>query len=62
MSNEVYAAKHVRSDPVAMRKEAAILHHLRNEPAIVAFFGLYEGPNQGRVRRKKSQLFWTKPM
>jgi serine/threonine protein kinase len=45
VSGDVFTAKHVRTDLESVRREAAILHKVRNEPAIIAFYGLYEAPN-----------------
>ncbi len=44
-NGEVFTAKHVRTDLESVRREASILHKVRNEPAVIAFYGLYESPN-----------------
>ena len=49
LSKDVYAAKHVKNNRVAMKKEAEILYKLRNESAIVSFFGIYEAPSQSII-------------
>ncbi|TRY68611.1 hypothetical protein TCAL_03224 [Tigriopus californicus] len=49
VSGEVYSSKHLRDSFPTMRKEASILHQLRNEDAIIAFHGLYEGPHESVI-------------
>ena len=49
MTSDVFSAKHLRNNQESMRKEATMLHKLRNEPTIIAFFGLYEAPNQSVI-------------
>ena len=33
----------------AMRREASVLHQVRNDPNVVSFFGLYESPPRTSV-------------
>ena len=45
VTGEVFTAKHVRTDLHSVRREAAILHKVRNEPSVIAFYALYVAPS-----------------
>ncbi len=48
-TGEVYTAKHAKNSLDSMREEASLLHQVRNEPHVVAFFGLYESPKHSVI-------------
>ncbi len=49
MTGEVFTSKHLRGAHKIMAREAAVMHRLRNDPNVVAFLGLYEGPNHSVI-------------
>ncbi len=48
-SGEVYTAKHAKNSTDSMRAEASVLHQVRNDPHVVAFYGLYESPRHSVI-------------
>ena len=44
VTGEVWTAKHTRAEPRFVRREAAILYKVRNEPTLLGFYALYSSP------------------
>ena len=49
VTGEVWTAKHMRADPRSVRREAAILYKVRNEPTIIALYALYTSPKSSVI-------------
>ena len=49
VTGEVFTAKHVRADQHSARREAAILHRVRNEPTVIGLYALFAAPRSSVI-------------
>ena len=49
VTGEVWTAKHTRAEQRSVRREAAILYKVRNEPTLLGFYALYSSPKSSVI-------------